>query len=375
MHILTISDLPHFVTGGAEMQAARLIEGWMDRGHEVICIGRRMGKGPVKIGRHLVQVRKIYTLPNLGRPGRGISYLFSLSVLLMRYRRWIDVIYTRFLGEAAIVVSMLKRFGLLDIKLVANPAGTRNQGDVHFLRSIPFTPYLIKLLDEECDAINLISPLMDSELRQAGFSGQNFTHIPNGITIRPLNRASQHNNIKFITVGRIAPEKGLDLFLKAVAQLKNRLNPGQVIIVGSGPEETKLRNQAKELQINELIEWTGHLNQSQVQARLNEADVFVLPSRLEGLSNAGLEAMERGLAPIFSACGGLDTYIDKEIGWVVPCNDVLALSKAMSEALSMPMERIRDMGLQARSLIKQEFDIDIIVDRYLDLFAKLHQIK
>ncbi len=375
MRILVVSDLPHFVTGGAEMQAARLIEGWMDRGHEVICVGRRMGRGPVKIGQHILSVRKIRIFSNLGRPLRGVSYLFSLSCLLMRYGRWIDTVYTLFLGEAAIVVSMLKRLGLLNVRLVAKPAGTRNQGDVHFLCSIPFTSFLIKLLDQECDAINLISPFMDSELRQAGFSGQNFTYIPNGITIRPLNRASHHNNIKFITVGRIAPEKGLDLFLKAVARLKDRLKPGQIIIVGSGPEETKLRKLAKELQINELIEWTGHLNQSQVQARLNETDIFVLPSYLEGLSNAGLEAMERGLAPMFSNCGGLDTYIGKNIGWVVPRNDFLALSKAMSEALSMPMERIRDMGLQARNLIKQKFDINMIVDRYLDLFAKLHQIK
>ena len=92
MRIVVISDLPQFVTGGAETQAASLIEAWMDAGHEVICFGRRMGSGPVRLGRHPVSVRRIPVVSGLGRTLRGMSYLLSLSLVLLRHRRRIDVI-------------------------------------------------------------------------------------------------------------------------------------------------------------------------------------------------------------------------------------------------------------------------------------------
>jgi len=371
MKILVVSDLPHFVTVGAEMQAARLIEGWLDQGHEVICLGRRMGEGPVRIGRHEVTVHRIGTVTRWGRWMRGGSYALSLAFLLWRYRHWADVVYTQFLGEAAIVVSSLKAVGLLHSHLVSRPAGTRDQGDVHFLKTIPASHWLIRLLDTYCDAINLISPLMDSELREAGFSGSNFTHIPNGVPILPLEGNSVTTPVRFITVGRLAPEKGLDILLKAVAFLKDRLAPRQVVVVGAGPEETRLREQARRLGIDDRIEWAGNLDQDGVRARLEQADVFVLPSRWEGLSNAGIEAMERGLVPILSDCGGLDAYVSSEMGWVVPRGDAEALARVMMEALSLPRERLREMGRRARMLAEREFDLDRVVEWYLALFADL----
>ena len=371
MKILVVSDLPHFVTGGAEMQAARLIEGWLDRGHEVICLGRRMGEGPVRIGRHEVTVHRIGTVTRWGRWMRGGSYALSLAFLLLRYRRWADVIYTRFLGDAAIVVGLLKYIGLVRSPLITVPASTGKGGDLCYLKSILGNRWLIRLLDTQCDTINLISPSMDSELREAGFSGNNFTHIPNGVSILPLEGNSVRAPVRFITVGRLAPQKGLDILLKAVASLKDRLGPGQIVIVGSGPEGSALREQARRLGIDDRIEWAGNLDQDGVRARLEQADVFVLPSRWEGLSNAGIEAMERGLAPILSDCGGLDAYVNPEMGWVVPRGDVEALARAMAEALSLPRERLREMGRRARMLAEREFDLDRVVERYLALFADL----
>lgn len=108
MRILVLSDLPQFVTGGAERQAANLIEAWMDAGHEVTCFGRRMGCEPVRVGKHEVPVRRIGTVQRFGRLLRGVSYLISLAMLLLEHRRSIDLIYTRFLGEAAVTVSLLK---------------------------------------------------------------------------------------------------------------------------------------------------------------------------------------------------------------------------------------------------------------------------
>ncbi len=372
MKILVISDLFPYVTGGAEIQATRLITSWLDQGHEVICFGRRMKKnGSVKIGNHTVEVRRIKTSKIAGRPGKAISYSLSLAKLLMSYQQWPNVIYCRFLGEAALTVSVLKQFRWLRVPMVATPAGMRN-GDIQFLHTIPATKKLINLLNKHCDAINLIAPGMKQELVEAGFTEKSFSYIPNGIPIHPLYKPPPSGNIiQFIAIGRLTKQKGYDLLLRAISLLRDRLQPGQVTIIGSGPDEKKLHTLAEKLDISDLIRWTGELDQKGVKELLNQSDIFLLPSRWEGMSNAALEAMERGLAPILSSCGGIDTYVDRDTGWVIPQDNVNELAGAIKKALTLPPTKIREIGDNARSLILNNFEMKKVANCYIELFKNL----
>lgn len=371
MRILVVSDLPQFVTGGAEMQAARLIEAWLDAGHEVHCLGRRMGRGPVLLGRHTLPVWRIHTSSLLGRWGRAASYFLSLAWLLLRHRRWADLIYTRFLGEAAATAALLKATGLLEVPLVATPANTRGNGDTNLLRSLPLGRHLIGLLDRHCDAINLIADDMVDELQAAGFTGANFSRIPNGIPLGVVPTRETNVIPRFIAVGRLTPQKGYDVLLEALAQIRELLAPGQVWIVGDGPERERLVTLSKELQITDHIVWHGELPQLRVSHLLNEAHLFLLPSRYEGLSNAGLEAMERSLPLLLTRCGGLDRHIDAGMGWVVPPEDPNALAHALGEAVAAGSKELMAMGSRARCYAERTFDMDLVAGRYLDLFDRL----
>lgn len=373
MRILVVSDLPQFVTGGAEQQAASLICAWADSGHEVVCFGRRMGPGPVRLGRHTISVRRIHVARRLGRALRGITYLASLAALLLLWRRRVDVIYTRFLGEAALVACALRAAHLLHVVIVATPAscGDATGGDMAFLRSLPFTRRLIRLLDSQCDAINLIAPAMAAQLRGAGFSGSNFSYIPNGVLVRP-RFPSQHPQRKvLISVVRIAHEKGIDVLIEAMALIKDLLRPSNVRIVGSGEEAERLKCLAKSLGIDRFILWLGQLKHDDVMRELERAQVFVLPSRFEGMSNAGLEAMERGLTVILTACGGLDAYIHSDMGWVVPPADVGALASALRAALTTQASTLHAMGERCRTTVRCNFDVHTVASQYTALFRSL----
>jgi glycosyltransferase involved in cell wall biosynthesis len=371
MRILVVSDLPQFVTGGAEMQAARLIEAWLDAGHEVRCLGRRMGRGPVKLGRHALPVHRIHVSSLLGRWGRAASYFLSLAWLLLRHRRWADVVYTRFLGEAAATAALLKAIGVLRVPLVATPANTRGNGDTNLLRSLPFGRRLVRLLDRHCDAINLIADDMVDELRMAGFSGANFSRIPNGIPlgIVPMRAATAMPN--FVAVGRFTPQKGYDVLLRAMALIRDRIAPGQVWMIGDGPERERLLALSNDLQVGDRIVWHGELPQPQVAHLLGQAHLFLLPSRYEGLSNAGLEAMERGLPLLLTQCGGLDRHIDAGMGWVVPPEDATALADALSQAVATGPHGLLEMGGRARQYAERTFDMSVVAGRYLALFERL----
>jgi glycosyltransferase involved in cell wall biosynthesis len=369
MRILVISDLPQFVTGGAEKQAANLIEAWLDAGHEVACFGRRMGSGPVLVGRHEVPVRRIRTLQRLGRLLRGISYLLSLATLLLRYRRRFDVIYTRFLGEAALTASLLKQLHMIDMVLVSTPANTGETGsDAQFLAGLPCKRRLVRLLDKRCNAINLIAPAMMDELCGLGFSGRNFAHIPNGVSIHATPPPGSLRPHRFLAVGRIARQKGYDTLIEAMRLIRDQLQPGLVRIAGDGPERASLQARAKALDVNHAIEWLGELSHDAVLHELEQAQVLLLPSRYEGMSNAGLEAMERGLAMLMTRCGGLDAYIQPDMGWVVEPEDTKALAAAMSLALAATAPTLAAMGERNRAYVLQHFDLPMIATRYLALF-------
>ena len=371
MRILVVSDLPQFVTGGAEMQAARLIEAWLDSGHEVRCLGRRMGTGPVTIGRHQIDVRRIRTTSVLGRWGRAASYFISLAWLLLRHRRWADVIYTRFLGEAAVTAAALKAARLLPTPLIATPANTHGVGDASHLSSTPFTQRLVLLLDRHCDAINLIADDMVEELLGMGFSGRNFSRIPNGIALRASSSMRAPAPLRFLAVGRLAPQKGYDVLLRAVARLHGRLGDTRIRIIGDGPERERLRTLARDLQLDESVEWLGELRPDAIAQHLDTAHVFLLPSRYEGMSNAGLEAMERGLPLVMTQCGGLDRYVDASMGWVVPTEDEPALADALKQAFAAGPVHLAAMGAAARRCIELEFDMRKVGLRYLQLFDQL----
>lgn len=370
MRIVVVSDLPQFVTGGAEMQAARLIEAWLNSGHEVTCLGRRMDSGTVAVGHHRIAVHRIHATSLIGRWGRAASYTLSLAWLLLRHRRWADVIYCRFLGDAAVTAALLKQLHLIRAPLIATPANTRGHGDISYLRSVPFSSWLIRLLDRCCDGINLIADGLIDELKEAGFSGHNFSCIPNGIPVTELKQRSAQSSPLFLAVGRLVPQKGYDVLLRAMAHIGEKLDSAEVRVIGDGPEGRRLVALARELGVEDRVRWLGELPQAAVIGELEQARLFLLPSRYEGLSNAGLEAMERGLPLILTRCGGLDRYVDNQTGWVVPPGDVMALADALSQAVAADSMVLSCMGARARAVVERDFDMAVVADRYIRLFER-----
>ncbi len=123
-------------------------------------------------------------------------------------------------------------------------------------------------------------------------------------------------------VGRVEPLKGVDLLLRAVAQLDERQDL-QVLIVGGRPEEdreiARLRALATELQIAPQVQFLGTVRHEELPAYYNAAEVCVLPSYYESFGLAALEAQACGVPVIASRVGGLPTVVhDNETGYLIP---------------------------------------------------------
>jgi glycosyltransferase involved in cell wall biosynthesis len=155
---------------------------------------------------------------------------------------------------------------------------------------------------------------------------------------------------RMLIVGRLCKQKAHDVLFQAMALLPPELSHWQLSIVGRGAEEQPLRRLAEQLGITARIQWHGQVeNPDPFYAG---ADIFVLPSRHEGMPNALMEAMSHGLPPIVSDAspGPLEVVKDGVTGLVVSVEEPQALANAIGRLASQPNLRHR-LGEAARKKV------------------------
>ena len=152
-------------------------------------------------------------------------------------------------------------------------------------------------------------------------------------------------------VGRIEPLKGLDILLRAIALL-NGGNGVNLLIVGGNSEKDaelkRLKALADNLNIGDIVTFTGSVDQEQLPNYYNAADVFVLPSWYESFGLAALEAMSCGTPVVVSRVGGLTTFVEHgKSGYLVPWRCPEAFARSLETLLENPSLR-KAMGSAAR---------------------------
>jgi glycosyltransferase involved in cell wall biosynthesis len=372
MRILVIANLPPYVLGGAENQVARLVEAWVELGYGIEVVGHRIPDGVLhhvsaEIPTHHIAVRE-----SAGRGGRAASYFFSLASLLRKIKRNFDVIYCRGLGDGAISICVLKAIGEVRLPMLACPINAKGAGDSHFIRSIPFWRLLLRVINRHCDAINVIAPAIWSDLAELGIHGPRIAHIPNGIRVgAPIPKSHVASIRRLVWVGRLTAQKGIDVLLEALAKVVAAGREFNLEIIGSGPDMALLVKQSRQLGLERRVRFTGALAKEAIRAKLADMDVFLLPSRYEGMSNAALEAMEVGLPLLLTRCGGIDTYVDESIGWICEPDRVDAMSSELLRMLDTPADKLLAMGKKARLLVERNFQIEKVAQQNADLLKQL----
>jgi len=372
MRILVVANLPPYVFGGAENQVAQLVETWSDLGHHVEVAGHRIPDGVLRLGIADIRTHHIAFTSRAGRGGRAASYFFSMARLLHRIRRNFDVIYCRGLGDGAISICLLKATGEMRLPLVACPINAKGAGDSHFIRSIPGWRLLVRAVNRHCDAITIIATAIRSDLVELGIGGPRIAPIPNGIKLGdPIRRSGVASARRLVFAGRLTAQKGIDNLLKALARVAAGDKSFSLEIIGDGPNLPQLIERCRKLGLEQKVRFAGALPHETIRSRLADTDVFVLPSRYEGMSNAALEAMEAGLPVLLTRCGGIDSYIDESTGWICEPDDVDSLTAALLRMLDTPDNKLLEMGKQSRLLVERDFCIETIGRKNAELFEQL----
>lgn len=175
--------------------------------------------------------------------------------------------------------------------------------------------------------------------------------IPNGIdthAFRPGACRPDQAPLRALCVARLIPRKGIDRLLDAVAALRASGRAITLDVIGGGRLAGELRAHAERLGLGNAVTWHGYIAHDRLPEHYARADVFVLPSLQEGMSNTVLEALAAGLPVVVSDTGGTAELVDGN-GFVVPPRDPAALTAALARLSDDRDLRLR-MGRRSREL-------------------------
>jgi L-malate glycosyltransferase len=162
-----------------------------------------------------------------------------------------------------------------------------------------------------------------------------FRIVPNTVdaeVFQPAAARERHDGVRLITVSRHVEVKGLDVLLRAFAEVAATTPETTLELVGDGPLTPSLRELAVELGISERVEFSGPARPPEIAERLRASDVFVLSSHSENMPLAALEALCCGLPVAATDVGGVPEAVGED-GALAPPGDPAALAEAIRTVL------------------------------------------
>jgi glycosyltransferase involved in cell wall biosynthesis len=168
-------------------------------------------------------------------------------------------------------------------------------------------------------------------------------------------------------VGRLSAEKGHRLLIAAMPEILAQAPKAQLLVVGSGPLEAKLRAQVAALDLADHVEFLGYMND--VETVFSRMDILIVPSLSDAFPRVALEGMLMELPVVGSRTGGIaEIILDGETGLLVPPGDSAPLAHACRYLLSHP-DVARQMGQRGRERVLAEFHPSQFIARYEALYA------
>jgi glycosyltransferase involved in cell wall biosynthesis len=168
--------------------------------------------------------------------------------------------------------------------------------------------------------------------------------------------------------GRLSPEKGFDLFVKAARQLGQANKRVGFVLFGDGRQQARLTRQVKAAGLQGRLVLAGH--RDDLDCFMPGLDALVLPSYTEGLPNVVLEAFAASVAVVATAVGGTPELVeDGHNGRLVAAGDATALADACQELIDAPTRR-RAMGRAGRSKVLARFTFEAQADQYVRVFER-----
>lgn len=356
--------------GGAEIQLERLLPRLAARGVEVTVVTRGRAGAPRR--ERVGGADVLRTRPAHGSPLAAAGFVLGATWHLARRRGELDVVHAHGAFSEGVVALAARALGLPALVKILR-AGY--EGDFAVLVRRPGGRLRTRLLARHVHFVAL-SRESEDELLGLGVAAGRIHRIPNGVdvaTFRPA-RGDERELLRrelglpdgplVLYAGRLDPVKELDTVLRALAALPSQ----RLVVAGEGPERDRLAALAHELGVGDRVRFLGR--SERLADLLRAADVFVLPSRAEGMSNALLEAMASGLACVASPVSGTSELLADDRGVLADPGDAEAWA-ARLEALADDPGRRAALGRAAAEHVRARLSLETTADLLVQAYAEL----
>ena len=178
--------------------------------------------------------------------------------------------------------------------------------------------------------------------------------------------------LQIITVARLHWVKGLEYALAAMRMIKEAGVSFRYTVIGEGPDRERLEFARQQLGLQKEVLLPGALPHAEVFRHLQQNDIYLQPSLMEGFCNAVLEAQWSGLLCIVSDVGGLrENILHGQTGWRIPPRSPLAIANKVMETAQLEGEQRQQIIRQARERVRSEFAVEKQMDAFTRFYKEL----
>lgn len=372
-HIAIFASAFYPSLGGVEELVRQLAHAYRKRGVKAIVFTNRWPRG---LPRHEVyEGIEIYRLPMRfpqGSTKANLTYRLSRNAILREIvtilrRNNTQVLHVQCVSSNGYYALEASR--ALNLPLVVTTQGERTMDADRIFEKSQFLNHTLRLLLNEADHITACSQdtLEDLEEYRGTPFGPRGQVVYNGIELDDFKNATPfvHPRPYVLGIGRLVPQKGFDVLLKAFARAQ--LPNTDLILAGDGSENQALRQLSAELALGDRVVFWGRADRATAPQLFKGCAFFVLPSRHEPFGIVNIEAMAAGKAVIATRVGGVPEIVTHgQNGLLVPSGDVASLAKTMQElsADAALKERLAACGYRQ----VEQFSWSTIAGQYLQIY-------
>lgn len=314
----------------------------------------------------------------------------SATPLIVAARRLAPVftIRDRFAGDPCAVAQLLHHGRAADVDLVQTHGYKPNvlmsvlagrlrrpwiaflHGETHENAKVRLYYRLERLAVRRASRVVVMSHAMAAQAIRLGVPSEKIRVIHNACVPGPLDLERPPEEPPLVgIVGRLSPEKGVDIGLKVYTAVRRRVPSARLIVAGEGPERQRLHAHARRLDVADSVTWLGYRDDlDDVYGRMS---VLLVPSRTEGLPNVALEALAHGIPVVAAAVGGLPEVIAHRYnGFLVSPGDNASMVEHVVSLLEDRTLRNR-LGVHGRKHVELMFSLPARRAALRALYAEL----
>lgn len=245
----------------------------------------------------------------------------------------------------------------------------------------------------QADRIQVISNFLSKWAKKMGFFGEPIL-VPNAVDTAHFMQKYENDELHevrhelgvsdtdtiLVTTSRLVHKNAVDTIIRALTFLPQTV---KFVVFGSGPDEKKLKELTNKLGLTERVYFQGYISHEEMPKYLKACDIFIRPSRSEGMGNSFLEAMAAELPVIATQEGGIADFLfdekrnpeRKTTGWAVGIDNPKEIRLAVEDIMNRP-QKVSEVVAYAKQMVVEKYDWNLIAERmdrevFQPLFRKM----